>query len=686
MKKAIAESIAFIVFEGFMEIRNIGIMAHIDAGKTTTTERIIYYTGKTHKIGDVDSGNTVTDWMAQEQDRGITISAAAITCYWKDHQINIIDTPGHVDFTAEVERSLRVLDGGIVVFSAVDGIQAQTETVWRQASKYGIPRLAYVNKMDRVGANFFKVVEDIRNKFGIVPIVLQIPIGSENNFEGVIDIIRNKELHFELRDGKPIVLEDVVREEFVENVKIFKENLIDSLSNFSERITELFLENSVIDDSLIIEEIRRCTISGFIIPVLMGTSLKNIGIEPLIDAIVDYLPSPFEKKINAYSLKTDRSVSIEPKDEKRLSALVFKVQYFSAIAAHLYFIRVYSGELSSSKRVVNIAKNKREKFTRIFRVFSNKNEQIDEVKAGDIGAVIGLKYSITGDTLVEEGNDIMLESLVFPEPVVLISIEPERASDDGRLKEVLEIIAKEDPTFSYKESKETGQLLVSGMGELHLEIIVMRIRDDFKLNVYTGKPQVSYRESLSVTVNDVFEFVNIFAGKELDIKIGMIVSPLMRSEGNKIEFECNVEPLFKAAILRGITSSFSSGIIGYPIIDTGVKITSLDYDKSKVNESVIESIAGLAFNEFFKRANPIKLEPIMILEIRTPIEYTGEVVSTLNFVGGMIHSISNIEDYEIIKAEAAFEKLFGYTSILRSATKGRGVFTMEFSYFKEKCE
>lgn len=675
-----------MVFEGFMEIRNIGIMAHIDAGKTTTTERIIYYTGRTHKIGDVDSGNTITDWMSQEQDRGITISSAAITCYWKNHQINIIDTPGHVDFTAEVERSLRVLDGGIVVFSAVDGIQAQTETVWKQASKYSIPRLAYVNKMDRVGANFFKVVEDIKNKFGIVPIVLQIPIGSENNFEGVIDIIRNKELHFELRDGKPIVLESVVREEFIENVKIFRENLIDSISNFSDKITKLFLENSVIDNSLIIEEIRRCTISGFIIPVLMGTSLKNIGIEPLIDAVVDYLPSPFEKQISAYSLKTDRSVSIDPKNEKKLSALVFKVQYFSTIAAHLYFIRVYSGALNSSKRIVNIAKNKREKFTRIFRVFSNKNEQIDEVKAGDIGAVIGLKYSITGDTLVEENNEVVLEPLVFPEPVVLISIEPEKASDDVRLKEILEIIAKEDPTFSYKESKETGQLLVSGMGELHLEIIIMRIRDDFKLNVYTGKPQVSYRESLSSTVNDVFEFVNIFAGKELNLKIGMIVSPLVRGEGNKIEFECNVESLFKAAILRGITSSFSSGIIGYPIIDVGIKITSLDYDKSKVNESVIESIAGLAFNEFFKRANPIKLEPIMILEIRTPIEYTGEVISTLNFIGGMIHSISNIENYEIIKAEAAFEKLFGYTSILRSATKGRGVFTMEFSYFKEKSE
>lgn len=673
-----------MVFEGVMEIRNIGIMAHIDAGKTTTTERIIYYTGRTHKIGDVDSGNTITDWMSQEQDRGITISSAAITCYWKNHQINIIDTPGHVDFTAEVERSLRVLDGGIVVFSAVDGIQAQTETVWKQASKYSIPRLAYVNKMDRVGANFFKVVEDIKNKFGIVPIVLQIPIGSENNFEGVIDIIRNKELHFELRDGKPIVLESVVREEFIENVKIFRENLIDSISNFSDKITKLFLENSVIDDSIIIEEIRRCTISGFIIPVLMGTSLKNIGIEPLIDAVVDYLPSPFEKKISAYSLKTDRSVSIDPKNEKKLSALVFKVQYFSTIAAHLYFIRVYSGVLNSSKRIVNIAKNKREKFTRIFRVFSNKNEQIDEVKAGDIGAVIGLKYSITGDTLVEENNEVVLEPLVFPEPVVLISIEPEKASDDVRLKEVLEVIAKEDPTFSYKESKETGQLLVSGMGELHLEIIIMRIRDDFKLNVYTGKPQVSYRESLSSTVNDVFEFVNMFAGKELNLKIGMIVSPLVRGEGNKIEFECDVEPLFKAAILRGITSSFSSGIIGYPIIDAGIKITSLDYDKSKVNESVIESIAGLAFNEFFKRANPIKLEPVMMLEIRTPIEYTGEVISTLNFIGGMIHSISNIENYEIIKAEAAFEKLFGYTSILRSATKGRGVFTMEFSYFKEK--
>lgn len=675
-----------MVFEDFMEIRNIGIMAHIDAGKTTTTERIIYYTGRTHKIGDVDSGNTITDWMAQEQDRGITISSAAITCYWKNHQINIIDTPGHVDFTAEVERSLRVLDGGIVVFSAVDGIQAQTETVWKQSSKYSIPRLAYVNKMDRVGANFFKVVEDIKNKFGIVPIVLQIPIGSENNFEGVIDIIRNKELHFEFRDGKPIVLESVVRKEFVENVKIFRENLIDSISNFSDKITKLFLENSVIDDSLIIEEIRRCTISGFIIPVLMGTSLKNIGIEPLIDAVVDYLPSPFEKEISAYSLKTDRSVLIDPKNEKRLSALVFKVQYCSAIAAHLYFIRVYSGALNSSKRIVNIAKNKREKFTRIFRVFSNKNEQIDEVKAGDIGAVIGLKYSTTGDTLVEESNEVVLEPLVFPEPVVLISIEPEKVSDDIRLKEALEIIAKEDPTFSYKESKETGQLLVSGMGELHLEIIIMRIRDDFKLNVYTGKPQVSYRESLSSTVNDVFEFVNIFAGKELNLKIGMIVSPLVRGEGNKIEFECDVEPLFKAAILKGITSSFASGIIGYPIIDAGIKITSLNYDKSKVNEFVIESIASLAFNEFFKRANPIKLEPIMMLEIRTPIEYTGEVISTLNFIGGMIHSISNIENYEIIKAEAAFEKLFGYASILRSATKGRGIFTMEFSYFKEKCE
>ncbi|AGT27635.1 elongation factor G [Borrelia miyamotoi LB-2001] len=675
-----------MVFEGFMEIRNIGIMAHIDAGKTTTTERIIYYTGKSHKIGDVDSGNTVTDWMTQEQDRGITISSAAITCYWREHQINIIDTPGHVDFTAEVERSLRVLDGGIVIFSAVDGIQAQTETVWKQASKYGIPRLAYINKMDRVGADFIKVVEDIKNKFGIVPIVLQMPIGSESTFKGVVDIIRNKELHFEFKDDKPIVIEEVVREDFVENVKIFRENLIDSLSNFSERITELFLENSVIDDSLIMEEIRRCTISGFIVPVLVGTSLKNIGIEPLIDAIVDYLPSPFEKNFSVYSLKTDRSISIDPKNEENLSALVFKVQYFSAIAAHLYFIRVYSGELNSSKRVVNVTKNKREKFTRIFRVFSNKNEQINAIKAGDIGAVIGLKYSVTGDTLVEEGNEIILEPLVFPEPVVLISVEPERSSDDARLKEVLEIIAKEDPTFNYKENKETGQLLVSGMGELHLEIIIIRIRDEFKLNIYTGKPQISYRESLSLEVNDVFKFVNIFSGKEVDLKIGMIVSPLVRGEGNKIEFECSVDSLFQAAILRGITSVFSTGIIGYPIIDTGVKITSLDFDKGKINESVIESVSGLAFNEFFKRANPIKLEPIMMLEIRTPIEYTGEVVSTLNFVGGIIHSISNFEDYEIIKAEAAFEKLFGYTSVLRSSTKGRGDFTMEFSYFKEKHE
>ncbi|WP_182117538.1 elongation factor G [Borrelia sp. A-FGy1] len=669
-----------------MEIRNIGIMAHIDAGKTTTTERIIYYTGKTHKIGDVDSGNTVTDWMVQEQDRGITISSAVITCYWREHQINIIDTPGHVDFTAEVERSLRVLDGGIVIFSAVDGVQAQTETVWKQASKYRIPKLAYINKMDRVGADFFKVVKDIENKFNITPIILQIPIGSENNFEGVIDIIGDKELYFRLEDGKPVVIEKEVRGELIEDVKIFKEKLIDSLSNFSERITELFIENSDIDNSLIIEEIRKNTIKGSIIPVLMGSSLQNIGIEPLINAIVDYLPSPFEKSFNAYSLIEDRNILIDSSYESKLSALVFKVQYFSSIAAHLYFIRVYSGEINSSKKVINIAKNKTERLTRIFRVFSNKSEQIDEVKAGDIGAVIGLKHSVTGDTLVEEGNEILLEPLIFPEPVVLISIEPERTSDNSRLKEVLEIIVKEDPTFSYKESKETGQLLISGMGELHLDIIITRIRDEFKLNVYTGRPQVSYRESLSLEIDDVFEFSNIFAGKELNLKIGMVISPLNRGEGNKIDFKCNIDPLFRDAILKGITSAFSSGVIGYPIVDTGVKIISLNYDKGKVSEFAVESIAGLIFHELFKRANPIKLEPIMILEIRTPVEYTGEVVSTLSHIGGIIHSINNIECYEIIKAEAAFEKLFGYASTIRSSTKGRGIFTMEFSYFKEKWE
>ncbi|UER67839.1 elongation factor G [Borrelia sp. BU AG58] len=669
-----------------MEIRNIGIMAHIDAGKTTTTERIIYYTGKTHKIGNVDSGNTITDWMAQEQDRGITISSAAITCYWRQHQINIIDTPGHVDFTAEVERSLRVLDGGVVIFSAVDGVQAQTETVWKQASKYNIPRLAYINKMDRVGADFLKVVEDIKSKFNIIPIILQIPIGSENNFEGIIDIIRNRELRFEFEEGRPVVIESKIRGELTEDVRVFKERLIDSLGDFSERIADLFLENCEIDDSIIVEEIRKNTINGSIIPVLIGTSLKNIGIEPLMDAIVDYLPGPFEKSFNAYSLKEKKDILIDPRNEERLSALVFKVQYFSAIAAHLYFIRVYAGEINSSKKVINAVRNKIEKFTRIFRVFSNKNEQIDGVRAGDIGAVIGLKHSVTGDTLVEEGNEILLEPLVFPEPVVLISIEPERTSDDCRLKEVLEIIAREDPTFSYRESKETGQLLISGMGELHLDIIITRIRDEFKLNVYMGKPQVSYRESLSLKIDDVFEFSNIFAGKELDLKIGIAVAPLDRGSGNRIDFECDIEPLFRAAILKGITSSLSSGVIGYPIIDTEVKITSLNCDKGKISEFAIESIAGLAFHEFFKKASPIKLEPIMMLEIRVPVEYTGEVVSTLNYVGGIIHAISSTEDCEIIKAEAAFEKLFGYTSTLRSSTKGRGTFTMEFSYFREKWD
>ncbi|WNY66114.1 elongation factor G [Borreliella andersonii] len=667
-----------------MSIRNIGIMAHIDAGKTTTTERIIYYTGKSHKMGDVDSGNTITDWMPQEQERGITISSAAITCHWKDCQINIIDTPGHVDFTAEVERSLRVLDGGIVIFSAVDGIQAQTETVWKQAEKYEIPRLAYVNKMDRIGADFFKVVRDIENKFKTIPLVLQIPIGNESNFEGVVDIILNKELHFSMENGIPKLTYSQIREEFVEKAILFKKKIIDILSQFSEEITQLFLEDKEISLDLIKREIRRGTISRFIIPVLMGTSLKNIGIEPLIDSIVDYLPSPFEKSFSAFSLGTNKKILVDPNENKKLSALVFKVQYSSVIASHLYFVRVYSGEISSNKKIINASNGKREKFTKIFRVFSNKNEQIDFVKTGDIGAVLGLKFSVTGDTLVEENNNVLLESVVFPEPVVLMSVEPERSSDESRLKEIFEIISKEDPTFSYFESKETGQLIISGMGELHLEIVLTRIKDEFNLNIYTGKPQVSYRESAGKIVKEVFEFNNIFAGKNIDLKIGIIIKPLSRGSGNKIDFECGAEPVIKSAILRGITAAFVSGIFGYPIIDINVSIFSIVCGANKVSESAFESISGFAFHSIFQKSDPIKLEPIMLLEIRTPIEHTGEIISTLNVIGGVIHSVSNIGEYDLIKSEAAFERLFGYASILRGSTKGRGSFTMEFSYFKEK--
>ncbi|WKC76384.1 elongation factor G [Borreliella valaisiana] len=667
-----------------MGIRNIGIMAHIDAGKTTTTERIIYYTGKSHKMGDVDSGNTVTDWMPQEQERGITISSAAITCHWKDCQINIIDTPGHVDFTAEVERSLRVLDGGVVIFSAVDGIQAQTETVWKQAEKYEIPRLAYVNKMDRLGANFFKVVGDIESKFKTIPLILQIPIGNESNFEGVVDIILNKELHFSMENGSPKLTYSQIREEFVEKAVFFKKKLIDILSQFSEEITQLFLEDKEIGLDIIKREIRRGTISRFIIPVLMGTSLKNIGIEPLIDSIVDYLPSPFEKSFGAFSLDTNKKILVDPNENKKLSALVFKVQYSSVIASHIYFVRVYSGEINSNKRIINASNGKREKFTKIFRVFSNKNEQIDFVKTGDIGAVLGLKFSVTGDTLVEENNNVLLESVMFPEPVVLMSVEPERSSDEARLKEIFEIISKEDPTFSYSESRETGQLIISGMGELHLEIILTRIKDEFNLNVYTGKPQVSYRESAGKVVKEVFEFNNIFASKNIVFKIGIIIKPLSRGEGNKIDFECSIDSAIKSAILRGITTAFVSGVFGYPIIDINVSIFSIVFETGKISASAFESISGFALHSIFQKSDPIKLEPIMLLEIRTPIEHTGEIISTLNVMGGVIHSVSNIGEYDLIKSEAAFEKLFGYASILRSSTKGRGSFTMEFSYFKEK--
>ncbi|MBR5928173.1 MAG: elongation factor G, partial [Spirochaetia bacterium] len=478
-------------------MRNIGIMAHIDAGKTTTTERILFYTGENHKIGEVDNGEATMDWMEQEQDRGITITSAATTCYWRDHQINIIDTPGHVDFTAEVERSLRVLDGGVAIFCAVGGVEPQSETVWKQAEKYKVPRIAFVNKMDRMGANFFAVIDDIKAKLGANPVPLFLPMGAENEFEGVIDLLNQKEIRFDQADKGVTMITSDIADERKELASQWRDSLLDNISAFSDEITELYLNGEEIPLDMIKATIRKATLEGKLLPVFVGSSLKNTGVQCLLDGVVDYLPAPDEMPpaIGVHAKKGDQ-VEVPCNPSGRPLGLVFKIQNDPA-AGSLCFIRMYSGSISNGTAVMNISKGKRERITRLFRMHANKQEAIDTLSAGDIGAVIGFKLAQTGDTIGNESFQVLLENIEFPEPVISVAIEPKTMSDRDKLKGVLEILSKEDPTFVAKESEETGQLIISGMGELHLDILVTRIVNDFKVAANVGNPQVSYKESIT---------------------------------------------------------------------------------------------------------------------------------------------------------------------------------------------
>jgi len=669
-------------------VRNIGIMAHIDAGKTTTTERILFYTHKSHRIGEVDEGTATMDWMTQEQNRGITIVSAATTCTWNDTQINIIDTPGHVDFTAEVERSLRVLDGAVGVFCAVGGVEPQSETVWRQADHYAVPRIAYINKMDRIGADFFAVVEEIREKLKAVPLPLSIPIGVESAYEGNIDLIRMQEVHWDLDpEGSEIRYSDI-REEYQELAGEWREKLIDSLSNFSEEITDLYLEGKDVGTDLIQLTLREATIAQKIVPVLVGSSLKNKGVQPVLDAVLSYLPSPEElPPIPAVHGKKNEEIEIPRTEKENLSALIFKIQHDREMGM-LCYLRVYSGILKSGTAVLNVNGKKRERVNRLLRMHANHHEQISELKAGDIGVAIGLKFARTGETLASEGYPVILENMEFPEPVISVAIEPKTMSDQSKLKNALDNLRREDPTFAVKENEETGQLIISGMGELHLDVLVTRVLEEYKVEANVGKPQVTYRESITKVLIHTETYQRTLAGKEHAASVTLKVEPRNRGEGNIFVSELGTGKLpavFQDAVRRGIEASFPSGIVmGYPSVDVKVTLTDTVFQELTASEIAYEAASSLGYDSACRKAGPILLEPIMEVDVMCPSEQVGDVISNLSQRGGHVDSMESRPSYELVKAKAPLVNMFGYSTTLRSLTQGRGTFSMEFSHFAKK--
>ena len=682
-------------------MRNIGIMAHIDAGKTTTTERILLYTGKSHRIGEVDDGEATMDWMEQEQERGITIQSAATTTYWKHgtdgsdtknnedlYQINIIDTPGHVDFTAEVERSLRVLDGVITILDAVKGVEPQTETVWRQAERYSVPCIGYINKMDRVGADFFQALSDIKQKLGMETAPLQIPIGKEHNFEGVIDLITMEEVRWEGNEGETIVRIPVAPQR-QDEAKKWRDKLIDTLSAVSDALTEKFLAGDAISASLIKTELRKAVLERKLLPIFTGASRRNMGVQPLIDAVVDYLPAPDEVKTPVgHHVKKEEEVNI-PCDPAAIPlGLVFKIQN-EREAGSLCYVRMYSGTIKTGTVLYNVGKRKRERANRILRMHSNKSEAMDELAAGDIGVIIGMKLAQTGDTVGSEGWPVLLDTMQFPEPVISVSLEPRTISEGDKLKEILEILSREDPTFTAKENEETGQLIISGMGELHLDVLVTKILKDYGLKARVGNPQVTYRESITKTVERTEHFSRTIAGKENAAVLSLKLEPLKRGTGNR--YVCMArnktripDEIFEA-VERGIKGAMSSGIImGYPCIDIGATLTEIEYSEVTGTEAAFEACANIGFDNAARDADPFLLEPIMAVDLFSPKEFVGDVISLMTQRGGQVLSMDSKGQNDQVKAAAPMAKMFGFMTSLRSVSQGRANFSMEFSHFERK--
>ena len=680
---------------GLANVRNIGIMAHIDAGKTTTTERILYYTGRLHRMGEVHDGGATMDWMEQEKERGITITSAATTCFWvpkignfedTKHRINIIDTPGHVDFTVEVERSLRVLDGAVALFCAVGGVEPQSETVWRQANKYKVPRVAYVNKMDRVGANFFDAVKAIKERLGANPVPIQIPIGQGEMFAGIIDLIRMKGIIYDREDGS--TYEEVeIPHDLESEAKHWRINMLEAVSELDETLLEKYLEGEEITEDEVRRTLRQATLDGTIIPALCGSSFKNKGVQFMLDAVIEYLPSPVDVgAVSGHHPGNDTEIIREPKDEAPFAGLAFKIAT-DPFVGKLTFFRVYSGVLKAGSYVLNTVTGKKERIGRLMQMHSNKREDRDAVYAGDIAAAVGLKDVKTGDTLCDDSKPIVLEKMVFPEPVIQIAIEPKTKADSDKLGLSLAKLAEEDPTFKVSSDEETGQTLIAGMGELHLEVLVDRLKREFKVEANIGQPQVAYRETIRNTVEHEGKFVRQSGGKGQFGLVNIKVEPL--EEGKGYEFvdavKGGVVPReYIPAVSAGVQEAMKDGgVAGYPVQDVKVTLFDGKYHEVDSSEMAFKIAGSIGFKGAARKANPVLLEPIMKVEVITPEEYLGDVMGDLSSRRGHIDGMGERAGAQFVKAKVPLAEMFGYSTILRSMTQGRANYTMEFECYKE---
>ena len=675
--------------------RNIGIMAHIDAGKTTATERILYYTGKIHKIGEVHDGAATTDWMVQEQERGITITSAAITAAWApqtgqfegiEHRINIIDTPGHVDFTAEVERSLRVLDGAVAVFCAVGGVQPQSETVWRQANKYGVPRLAFVNKMDRTGADFFRVVEMMNTRLHAKPMPIQIPIGAEENFKGVVDLVTMKSITFTEADKGFNAVFGEIPAELAEEAAKWREHMVEMVAETDEHLMEKYLGGEALTEEELRDGIRKGCIDLVFTPMACGSAFKNKGVQPLLDAVVSYMPSPIDippiKGVNADGEEVARKAD----DSEPFSSLIFKIMADPFVGS-LSFIRVYSGVLSAGSTVFNASKNRRERIGRLLQMHANKREDIEEVRTGDIGAAVGLKDVLTGETVCSEEHPVILESMDFPDPVIQVAIEPKTKVDQEKMAVALSRLAQEDPTFKVHTDPETSQTIIAGMGELHLEIIVDRMMREFKVDANVGKPQVAYRETIRKRVEAEGKFVRQSGGRGQYGHVKLIVEPNEAGKGYEFINDTKGGSVPKEYIKptdQGIQEAMQSGVLaGYPVVDIKVTIYDGSFHEVDSNEMAFKIAGSMGFKSGCEKASPVLLEPIMAVEVEMPEEYMGDVIGNLNSRRGRIENMEERSGVKLVTSKVPLAEMFAYSTTLRSMTQGRGTYTMQFSHYDE---